>query len=227
MKTYIFDEDRGEDKRRWDAMVTLPIVRINHDANGFCVGQRDVMWEAGVIIVHQANEMQLKTILDVINSRKDLDLSAVVISGASQERQTDAPRMYFRKTPVNKPDDVAFAAHFREFWNHLQKSDGRKPLFSLLEPTAVPAPLLAYTLAVQYRLNIPNIQELSKAADACYDRIQPFALSLLTKQEKGPISFPEIRVPPRSVFESESPGDPSGSRFKAMRNVIELLREDL
>ena len=227
MKTYIFDEDRGEDKRRWEAMVALPIVRIKHDANGFCVGQKDVMWEAGVILVHQANEMQLEAVLNVINSRKDLELSAVVISGASQERQPDAPRMYFRKTPVNKPDDASFAAHFREFWNDLQKSDGRKPVFSLLEPTAVPAPLLAYTLAAHYRLDVPNIQELSTAADDCYDQIQPFAQSLLSKQENGPISFPEIRVPSRKVFGSESPGDPNGSRFKAMRNVIELLREDL
>jgi hypothetical protein len=225
MKIYVFDNDSGLKKRDWAAIVSLPIARIDHDEDGFFIGHENVIWEAGVVLVHQANEMQLEAVRQVINSREDL--SAVVISGASQERQPDAPRMYFRKTPVNKPDDASFAAHFREFWNELQKSDGRKPVFSLLEPTAVPALLLAYTLAVQYRLNIPNIQELSTAADTCYDRIQPFAQSLLTKQEKGPISFPEIRVPPRKVFESESPGDPNGLRFKAMRNLIDLLREDL
>jgi hypothetical protein len=96
-----------------------------------------------------------------------------------------------------------------------------------LEPTSVPTPLLAYTLAAHYHLDVPDIQELSAAADVCYDQIQPFAQALLSKQEMGPISFPEIRVPLRTVFESESSGDPNGTRFKAMRNIIELLREDL
>lgn len=225
MKIYIFDPDQTTDRRQWEKFLPLPVVRVNHDSSGFFVGQSNVLWESGVIIAHQANDLLLGELEKVVNSCNRL--SCIVISGEAQERTSVHDRMYFRRHKVGRPDDSAFAGYFREFWGDLLKSDARNPNFSLLEPTAVPASLLAYTVAVQYRLQIPNIQELSAKADACYDQIQPYAESLLSKTERGPISSPEVRVPSRAAFESETPGDPNGTRFKAMRNVIELLREDM
>lgn len=110
-----------------------------------------------------------------------------------------------------------------EFIIDLRKGSFRP---ELLQPTSTPAPLLAYTLAVKYRLNTSNIRELTEAADACYAQIQPFVKPLFTKI-KGHVSFPEIEPAPETDFKMESPGDPNGKRYKSMRNVIELLRGDL
>jgi hypothetical protein len=225
MKTYIFDEDNGSDKRNWEAIVSMPIVRIRHDDTGFNSNQKDVVWEDGIILIHQANEAQLEAVQKVILLRDNL--FAIVISGTAQERKSDADRMYFRKTAVNKPEDALFAAHFRQFWDDLQKSGGQQYNFSLLEPTAVPEPLLAYVLAMQYQLKIGNIHELCAAADACYAKLQPYAKSLFDKNRA--VSFPEANVPGiEEIQKSESnPGGAMGLRFKAMRNAIDLLREDL
>ena len=222
MKTYIYDEDRGNDKRNWEAIVSMPIVRIRHDDDGFSSNHKNVVWERGVILIHQANEAQLEAVRKVILLRDDL--CAVVISGAAQERESGANRMYFRRTAVGKPEDALFAAHFRQFWSDLQKSEGHQPTFLLLEPTAVPEPLLAYTLAEHYRLNVGNFREICVDADASYEKLQPYAKSLFDKNRA--VSFPDTGVPEIQTFEPV-PGDANGIRFKAMRNVIDLLREDL
>ncbi len=180
---------------------------------------------AGVLIVHRPDESQMEAIAAV--REKEPCLVVLQVRGYAYEGTASEPNWYYNIRTEVGLEDTGFSERFKLFWNDLKKSGGKQPTFSLLEPTAVPAPLLAYALAVQYQLKTENILDLCAAADACYDEIQSFAQSLLSKQNKVPISFPEIRVPPRTVFESESQGDPNGIRFKAMRNMIELVREDL
>lgn len=96
-------------------------------------------------------------------------------------------------------------------------------LNEFLQPRAVPNALIAYALAVQYQLNIPNINELCAAADSCYEKLQPYAKSLFDKNRA--VSFPNNDVPEIHKFEP-APGSTNGVRFKAVRNVIDLLRED-
>lgn len=223
MKVFIFDQDTGEEKRKWEDMLKCTLSRISFDEEaGFRCGGAAISWGSGVILVHQAGPNALTTIAEVV-TRHDR-LSAIVVSESPQSKESTVPRLYFRKLPVGKPIDQSFPNYFKQFLADLENSNGLRPNFSLLEPTAVPAPLLAYTLAVQYGLKVSNIQELCMAADVCYERVQPFAKTLLGKRE--PISFPEVNVPARQTFET-APGDARGTRFKAMRNVIELLREDL
>lgn len=226
MNVFVFDQDTAADRRDWSKMLRFPFSTITYDQeSGFRCDGRAVSWSSGVILVHQASSSALKAAEKVLAAHSGL--SAVVVSASPQSRASTIPRFYFRKSPVGRPNDVIFPSYLEQFLHDLENSNGARPNFALLEPTAVPTSLLAYTVAVQYRLNPPNIQELSAAADACYDQIQPYVESLLSKQERGPISSPEVRVPSRAVFESETPGDPNGTRFKAMRNAIELLREDL
>jgi hypothetical protein len=157
-----------------------------------------------------------------------LDLSACAVREDGYQDVSALPRherLHYRKTGVSRPVDRLFGVQLMDFLRDLQGSGGTQPHFSLLEPTSVPAPLLAYALAVHYGVDVPNIHALCEAADACYEHIQPFAKSQVGKT--GALLLTEADLPLRNAFQFESPGDVCGVRFKAMRNVIELLREDL
>lgn len=227
MKAFVLDEDGSPDARKWDQMLPCQFSRIFEDEGaGFLLdGGHRILWEPGIIVAHQPSTEALRVIENIVTSHAFL--SALVISGSPQTQESVVLGLYFRKARVEKPIDKSFSHYFEKFWSDLEQSKGQHPNFALLESTAVPAPLLAYAVTVHYQLEIPNIQQLSKAADACYEQIQPFAQSLLSSQEKPPIAFPDVCVPLQKVFASEIPGDAKGIRFRAMRNAIELLREDL
>lgn len=226
MNVFVLDQDTADDRRDWNKMLGFAFSRITYDEeSGFRCDGKAVSWGPGVILVHQGGSSALKAAENILAAQTGL--SVVVVSASPQTKASTIQRFYFRKSPVGRPNDVIFPSYLKQFLDDLENSNGERPNFELLEPTAVPAPLLAYTIAVQYRLNLPNIRELTTAADTCYGQIQPYAELLLSKPERGTISSPEVRVPSRAAFESETPGDPNGTRFKAMRNVIELLREDL
>lgn len=223
MKVFIFDQDTGEEKRKWEDMLNCPLSRISFDEEvGFRCDGSAVSWESGVMLVHQAGPKALKAIEEVVTSYGCL--SVIVVSESPQTKESAVPRLYFRKLPVGKPIDQSFPGYFKQFLVDLEKSNGLRPNFFLLEPTAVPEALLAYTLAMQYQLNIANIRELCAAADASYEKLQPYAKSLF---DKNRAVFPDgTDVPVIQRFEP-APGNVNGIRFKAMRTVIDLLREDL
>jgi hypothetical protein len=223
MNVFIFDQDTSEKKRKWEDMLNCPLSRICFDEEvGFRCAGSAVLWGSGVVIVHQVSPKVLKIIEEVV-TRHDC-LSAIVVSESPQSKESAVPRLYFRKLPVGKPINQSFPGYFKQFLDDLEKSNGLRPNFSLLEPTAVPEALLAYALAVQYQLKIVNIRELCAAADASYKKLQPYAKSLF---DKNRAAFPDdADVPTIQKFEP-APGDANGIRFKAMRTVIDLLREDL
>jgi hypothetical protein len=231
MNIFVYDTAAGRTKN-WASLLGRPFEYVNltlTDKKASCTAPKGVQADltSSLILLHgPRNRMDAAVVIAATLTQECRACSAVVVSGGGLTEDAQIERVYLRRTPVDK-EDVGFRGCFEAFISDLEKSQGRTPHFDLLEPTAVPNPMVAYAVAVQYRLQIPNIQELSAAADACYDQIQPYAESLLSKPERGPISSPEVLVPSRAVFESETPGDPNGTRFKAMRNAIELLREDL
>ena len=180
--------------------------------------------QPGIVILHNPSDQEIQAIATAREGEPRM-VAIQVRCNAYDGQPSERDWFYYVRTEFDI-EDLGFSERFKRFWTEFVKSGGRSRKFSLLEPTSVPEPLLAYVLAVQYRLSIPNILELSTAADVCYGQVQSFAQSLLSKKEQGPVSFPEVGVPLPQKFDS-SPGDPNGTRFKAMRNVIELLREDL
>jgi len=216
--------------RNWEALVGYeqPPIFLTWDARH---GFRQVMatgytplpqLSAGVLILHRPDESQIAAIATV--REKEPCLVVLQVRGYTYEGTSSEPNWYYNIRTEVGLEDTGFSERFKLFWNELKKSGGKQPEFSLLEPTAVPEPLLAYALAVQYKLEIPNLLEVCAAADAFYKKLQPYAKTLFDKNSA--VSFPSVGVPETHKFEPAI-GDPNGIRFKAMRNVIDLLREDL
>ena len=232
MQKYVLDEqlsfkddlDKGT-ARSWGEILGAGVVIITSSAKGFVRLENGtpMKLEAGIVVAHRPTEEQIKEIAAL--RKNEPRLFVLNVSGSPSDAiVSQVDWFYCVRTPLGSPGDLGFAKRFESFWADLEISNGLRPNFSLLEPTAVPAPLLAYTIAVHYGLKVSKMQELCNEVDSCYEKLQPFAKSLLGKG--GAISFPEVNVPPRQSFEAAS-GDANGTRFKAMRNVIELLREDL
>lgn len=232
MQKYVLDEqlsfkddlNKGA-ARSWGEILGSGVIIITSGSEGFMRLENGtpLKLEAGVVVAHRPTEEQINAISAL--KKNEPRLFVLNVSGSPSDAiVSQVDWFYCVRTPLGNPSDMGFAKRFESFWADLEASNGLRPNFPLLEPTAVPASLLAYTLAVHYGLKVPKMQELCNEADTCYEKLQPFAKSLLSKG--GAISFPEVNVPPRQSFEAAS-GDANGTRFKAMRNVIELLREDL
>lgn len=112
----------------------------------------------------------------------------------------------------------------RQFITDLQSGVFRS---ELLQPRAVPKPVLAYALAVHFRYLGPKVESLREAADRAYEELRTQGLSLL--QKRRAISFPKVGLPSRNEFQSQPPtqAETESRRFQAMRNLIDVLREDL
>jgi hypothetical protein len=226
MNIYIYDGSGGQTK---DWLVLCgphfqPIIAVDGKFVSASKAHEQVNVTRCVVVLHGPADSEHSVIKAVI---KALDANAtacaVVVSASGLTVESPHERLYFRRTPVSK-QDFLFGQCFKSFMKDLERSGGAIPNFSLLEPTAVPEPLLAYTLAIQYGLNIGDLSALRDAADVSYETLQAFAASAFKK--KQPVSFPDVGVPVVTDFRTDADGV-TGLRFKAMRNVIDLLREDV
>lgn len=219
--------------RNWKALVghDQDPVFVTWDArNGFRqvteVGFESIpQLEDGIVILHRPSDQAIQAIATAREG--GLRTVAIQVRGNPYDGQpSERDWFYYVRTEVDI-EDSGFSERFKRFWSDFVKSGGHGPKFSLLEPTSVPEPLLAYALAVQYRLNVPNVTALCAAAEASYQKLRAYAKSLFDKNQG--VSFPEAGVPEiDEIRKSKSDlGDASGIRFKAVRNLIDLLREDL
>jgi len=98
----------------------------------------------------------------------------------------------------------------------------------LLQPRSMPEPILAYALAVHYRLIPDDFRALRHAADKAYVEMCEFARGVAKQSEEWSSKGEGDLLPEFEQFEGESAtGDEANSiRFRAMRNLINVLRAD-
>ena len=98
----------------------------------------------------------------------------------------------------------------------------------LLQPRAVPKVVLAYTVAVHFGFGEQKLKDLRGPADQSYKELHAQALSLLPSKVSL-ISFPEVKLPSPDTFKNQPSvqHESESIRFRAMRNLIDVLREDL
>jgi hypothetical protein len=98
----------------------------------------------------------------------------------------------------------------------------------LLQPRSMPEPILAYALAVHYGLIPDDFPALRHAADKAYAEMFEFARTVAKRSEEWSRNGEVDLLPEFEQFEGESAtGDEANSiRFRAMRNLIDVLRAD-
>jgi hypothetical protein len=109
-------------------------------------------------------------------------------------------------------------------------SDLRAGVFrpELLQPRAIPKYVVAYAIAIHFGVGATRLAALRRSADQSYEQLHAQALSLLTTK-KQPLSYEKIGLPNREMFgpDEAAQNESESLRFKAMRNLIDVLREDL
>jgi hypothetical protein len=112
-----------------------------------------------------------------------------------------------------------------EFANDLRAGIFRP---ELLKPRAIPKYVVAYALAIHYGVRDARLTALRRSADQSYEQLHSQAHSLLSTK-KQPLTYERVGLPKRELFEPEAAiqNESESLRFKAMRNLIDVLREDL
>ena len=235
MKLYIIDEQlqypsdlqkmQNHQARNWKAMVGPETTFIVWDMeDGFCMLTEDgispILLDTGVVIMHRPYQELIDAIADI---RKNIqNLVAITVSGSPYDGPSSSLNWYYHiRTPVSK-EDRGFSERFKLFWDNYSESAGQNANFDLLEPTAVPESILAYTLAVQYGLDISGLPNMVATADSEYEKILPHLRTLLDKNING-LSATNV-LPALNDFQGLNMEE---QRFQAFCNAIDLLREDL
>jgi hypothetical protein len=230
MKIYIYDDSGGQTKD-WSSLCGphfQPIVEVGGHFV-FADGDRKPLNLINcVVVLHGPIDHEhaaIKTTVKALEANPTA--CAVVVSGGGLTTEKPHERLYFRRTPVERKDTV-FERLFKDFIKDIERSGGNTPNFELLEPTAVPEPILAYAVAVHYGFGEWKLKALRSAADDAYNQLHSYTLTLLPSK-KNAFSFPDVGLPKVAEFEHEpsAHSEAVSKRFKAMRNLIDVLREDL
>lgn len=232
MNIYVCDASDGRTKS-WPHLVGdrfqhIKWLEIGDSTFISASDKKRIVFADGVLVLHgptSHDESIIKAVIKVLDACPRM--CGVVVSGGGLAVEKPHEKLYFRRTPVEK-EDVVFAKQFKDFVAQVEHSVGNSPNFDLLEPTAVPEPILAYAIAVHYGFGEWKLKALRSAADDAYRQLYPYVLTLLPSK-RGALIFADVGLPKADEFEREpsAQNEAVSKRFKAMRNVIDILREDL